>query len=266
MGDQQLIVRKRKVGNFSQCRWIHRAVQCLKFIGYGASLAQVQRLLRCMPRLTRLRSLVLSDCDQSPFPVELLRDGLLAAASTLTSLDLALFASLEASPAVAVWSAVRTLTKLVSLNVNLEIRAGLVESLGVELDFSCLPSMLQLERLHFRLGYSDWICSVEQVEALARCKALTDLHCATWLPSMRGVSADAQSHDQQASLTRGRFAQLIQRRKEVGAAPLRRLRLGALPLIDSVGLQLLLQCTELESIAADWIGIDGGGLGSSGSV
>ncbi len=49
------------------------------------------------------------------------------------------------------------------------------------------------------------------------------------------------------------FALLVQRRKEIGAAPLRRLCLSSdTVLVEPIGWQSLSQCAELESIEAEW--------------
>lgn len=95
---------------------------------------------------------------------------------------------------------------------------------------------------------TDWVLTYRQVEALAQCMALTDLECGEWMPSTSSDSDDL-ARDQ---LTQIRFAQLVQRRKENGAAPLRRLCFGVGSFIDLVSWQSLSQCTALEELKTEW--------------
>lgn len=110
------------------------------------------------------------------------------------------------------WSALSALTNLVSLRVESFAPLG-------SFDFSILASLHRLQRLELQLIDSS-TCTPEQVESLAQCRALTDLRCGPWVSTLMNAR---QKDVARRELILSRFALLLRRRMENGAAPLRRL-------------------------------------------
>lgn len=171
-------------------------------------------------------------------------------AATLQELDLRLTGKLPA--VLRLWSAIRLLTRLVSLELY-------VSCFGAENDWdlSVLSALPALERAWIRFQYDrdDPVCTPEQVEALSQCMALTRLCFGRWLPKVPRWFTDEPPTTlplDGGDMIEPGLATLMQRRKENGATPLRNFYLGNSVGIESNAWEILSQLTELEKIEAFW--------------